>query len=157
MRTWLARWLAGWASAIIRVRHPRAAPIQPSVHRPTRQCCCPTISNAGMEYFTSEQMSELLTSSRSTARFDPEVKAFVNVTSEGGAPDGKYINWLTIKDQAVSITEDVSRVAGHTLVAPGIPVHGYLYDVKSGLLKHVYTAVSGQQQTGAKGPNAASP
>lgn len=110
-----------------------------------------------MEYFTSEQMGELLTSSRATARFDPEVKAFVNVTSEGGAPDGKYINWLTIKDQAVSITEDVNRVAGHTLVAPGIPVHGYLYDVKSGLLKHVYTAVSGQQQTGAKGPNAASP
>lgn len=53
---------------------------------------------------------------------------------------GKYINWLTIKDQAASIREDVDRIVGHPLVNKSIPVHGYLYDVKSGKLGHVYSS-----------------
>jgi len=99
-------------------------------------------TDCGMEYFTSEQLGELLTTSRATAAFDGEAKAFKNVTHEGGAPDGKYINFLTIKDQATSIKEDVARIAAHALTAPGIPIHGYLYDVKTGKLGHVVSAVT---------------
>lgn len=59
--------------------------------------------------------------------------------SGGGAPDGKYINWLTIADQAASIREDVDRIRGHPLVNKTIPVHGYLYHVETGKLQHVYS------------------
>ena len=69
-------------------------------------------------------------------------KAFVNTDAEGGSPAGKYINWLTISDQAASVTDDVNTIASHSLVEPGINVHGYVYDVKSGKLNHILSAVS---------------
>jgi carbonic anhydrase len=53
---------------------------------------------------------------------------------------GKFINWLTIADQAASVKEDVDRIVGHPLVNKSIPVHGYVYDVKSGKLNHIYSA-----------------
>jgi len=46
------------------------------------------------------------------------------------APKAKYINWLTIKDQAQSVLEDVQRIKAHPLVPSDIPVYGYIYDVK---------------------------
>ena len=98
-------------------------------------------TDCGMEYFTSEHMGELLTTSLATAAHDG--KAFQNVTSEGGAPDGKFVNWLTINHgQAKAVTDDVHRIAHHVLVAPGIPVHGYVYDVKTGKLQHILSAVT---------------
>lgn len=94
-------------------------------------------TNCGMEFFTSELIGSLLADSLTTAAFDG--KTFSNATTEGGAPDGKYINWLTITDQAASIKEDVERIRGHPLVNKTIPVHGYIYDVKTGAIKHIYS------------------
>ncbi|PPD17087.1 MAG: carbonic anhydrase, partial [Methylomonas sp.] len=57
-----------------------------------------------------------------------------------GCGEGKYINWLTIKDQAESVLEDVLRIKSHPLVPANIPVYGYIYDVKSGRLLAVPAA-----------------
>ena len=49
----------------------------------------------------------------------------------------KFIEWLTIKDQAQSVKDDVERIAAHPLVPKSIPIYGYVYDVKTGLLIEV--------------------
>ena len=104
-------------------------------------------TDCGMEYFTSADMAALLEGSLATANIVPAPAApkgvtFVNAASAGGCKDGHAIDWLTIADQAASIKADVAKIAGHALVAPGIPVHGYLYDVKTGKLGHVVSAVT---------------
>jgi len=50
------------------------------------------------------------------------------------------IDWLTIKDQAASVTADVARIRAHKLVPAGVPIYGYIYDVKSGRLIEVPAA-----------------
>lgn len=50
------------------------------------------------------------------------------------------MNWLCIKDQRESIRDDVERIVHHPLVDKAIPVHGYLYDVKTGRLHHIHSA-----------------
>ena len=98
-------------------------------------------TDCGMEFFTSEHMGSLLETSLATAAHNG--KQFENVSSEGGAPDGKFVNWLTINHgQAKAVAEDVHRIAKHPLVAPGIPLHGYVYDVKTGKLDHVLSVVT---------------
>ena len=98
-------------------------------------------TNCGMEFFTSEHMGNLLETSLVTAKHDGT--AFQNTQTEGGAPDGKFINWLTINNGLEkAVTEDVHRIAKHPLVAPGIPLHGYIYDVKTGKLNHVLSVVT---------------
>ncbi|MDO9238880.1 MAG: carbonic anhydrase, partial [Methylicorpusculum sp.] len=62
-----------------------------------------------------------------------------------GCTDGKYINWLTIKDQAQSVTEDVMRIKNSPLVPKDIPIYGYVYDVKSGKLIEVPEATAAGQ------------
>ncbi|MDP3330941.1 MAG: carbonic anhydrase, partial [Methylococcaceae bacterium] len=54
-----------------------------------------------------------------------------------GSAEGKYIDWLTIKDQVQSVKEDVTRIKTHPLVPFDIPVYGYIYDVKTGRLIEV--------------------
>jgi carbonic anhydrase len=98
-------------------------------------------TDCGMEYFNGELMGTLLETSLATAAHDG--KAFANVTNEGGAPDGKFINWLTINHgQPKAVADDVHRIARHPLVAKGIPVHGYVYDVKTGKLNHIVSATT---------------
>ena len=98
-------------------------------------------TDCGMEYFTSEHMGGLLTTSLATAAHNG--KEFANVSSEGGAPDGQFVNWLTInKGQAAAVSDDVHRIAKHPLVAAGIPIHGYIYDVKTGKINHVLSVTS---------------
>lgn len=89
-------------------------------------------TDCGMEFFTNDMISGLLENSLETAALDEN--GFHDVGTTPGSPEGKYINWLTIKDQVGSILEDVERVKNHPLVPKNIPVHGYLYDVKSGKL-----------------------
>ncbi|NOQ16784.1 MAG: carbonic anhydrase [Methyloprofundus sp.] len=92
-------------------------------------------TNCGMETFSNEIISELLENSLKTSSVD---SVGWHDSCEGpGSTEGKYINWLTIKDQAVSVTEDVSRIKAHPLVPADIPVYGYIYDVKTGLLIEV--------------------
>jgi len=92
-------------------------------------------TDCGMEFFTNEVISDLLSKSLETAALDEN--GFHDVGEGPGSNEGKYINFLTIPDQAGAVIEDVQRVRNHPLVPKTIPVYGYLYDVKSGKLIEV--------------------
>jgi carbonic anhydrase len=95
-------------------------------------------SNCGMELFSDEIMGELLAGSLGTATFDG--KEWKNPGQRGGSPEGRYIRWLTIRDQKQSVTEDVVRIRNHPLVPRSIPIHGFIYDVATGSLLEVTEA-----------------
>jgi carbonic anhydrase len=92
-------------------------------------------TDCGMQLFTNEIIQELLVKSLETAAIDE--KGWRNVKESGGSAEAKYINFLTFKDLKESITEDVERIRKHPLVSGNIPIYGYIYDVKSGLLIEV--------------------
>ncbi len=100
-------------------------------------------TDCGMETFTNDIMAELLSHSLKTAVIDES--GWHDVGEGPGSPDGKYINWLTIKDQAQSVLDDVIRIKSHPLVPQEIPVYGYIYDVKSGRLIEVPEATKAGQ------------
>ena len=102
----------------------------------------------------------------------PKGVTFKNVDATGGSAAGHNVHWLHIENQEASVKEDVTKIASHELVAvrsphvdtmhthfstlshllstrthishrqPGIPVHGYIYDVKTGKINHVVSAVT---------------
>jgi len=92
-------------------------------------------TDCGMETFSNDIMSKLLSESLVTATNDKN--GWKNVVQGKGSIEGKYINWLTIQDQKQSIIEDLNRIRNHPLVNKEIPVKGYLYDVRSGKLTEV--------------------
>jgi carbonic anhydrase len=97
-------------------------------------------TDCGMETFTDDIMRGLLKSSLKTATID---SSGWHDSGEGpGSSEGQYIDWLTIKDQAVSVTEDVLRIRNHPLVPKNIPVYGYIYDCGSGKLIEVPAATA---------------
>jgi carbonic anhydrase len=95
-------------------------------------------TNCGMELFTDDVIRGLLGSSLDTAALDAD--GFHDVGAGPGSPEAKYIDWLTISDNAQSVAEDVARIRSHPLVPAGIPIHGYLYDVATGRLVEVPAA-----------------
>lgn len=95
-------------------------------------------SDCGMEFFTDEVIRGLLAKSLETAALGAE--GFYDVGTGPGSAEAKYIDWLTISEQAQSVTEDVERIKNHPLVPSGIPVYGYIYDVKTGRLVEVPAA-----------------
>jgi carbonic anhydrase len=92
-------------------------------------------TNCGMEFFTDEVMRGLVANSLETAALGPD--GFTDVGTGPGSAEAKYIDWLTISDQAESVTEDVVRIRSSALVPENIPVYGYIYDVSSGRLVEV--------------------
>lgn len=92
-------------------------------------------TDCGMEFFTNDVMRGLLNSSLETAELTPN--GFRDVGKGPGSRAGEYIEWLTIKDQKQAVLDDVARIRNHDLVPKSIPVHGYLYDVRSGKLLEV--------------------
>lgn len=97
-------------------------------------------TDCGMETFTDEIMRGLLASSLKTASIDA---TGWHDSGEGpGSREGDFVDWLTISDQAQSVTADVTRIRNHPLVPGSIPVYGYLYDVKSGKLIEIPTATT---------------
>ncbi|WP_415878530.1 beta-class carbonic anhydrase [Methylomonas sp. TEB] len=100
-------------------------------------------TDCGMETFTNDIMSDLLASSLKTASVD--ASGWHDSGVGPGSTDGKYINWLTIKNQAESVLEDVKRIKAHSLVPSDIPVYGYVYDVKTGRLIEVPEATAAGQ------------
>jgi carbonic anhydrase len=92
-------------------------------------------TNCGMEFFTNDVMSGLLASSLETASLG--AGGFTDIGKGPGSPEGKYINWQTISDNAQSVAEDVSRIRNHPLVPKNIPIYGYIYDVVTGRLVEV--------------------
>ncbi len=97
-------------------------------------------TDCGMETFTNDIMSNLLNSSLETATVD--ASGWHDIGKGPGSPEGKYINWLTIADNAASVVEDVERIKAHPLVPGYIPVYGYIYDCKSGRLVEVPEATT---------------
>jgi carbonic anhydrase len=97
-------------------------------------------TNCGMEFFTDEVMRGLLASSLETAALGDE--GFYDVGAGPGSAEGDYIDWLTIRDQADSVTADVTRIRNHPLVPADIAIYGYIYDVTSGRLVEVEAATT---------------
>jgi carbonic anhydrase len=95
-------------------------------------------TNCGMEFFTDEVIRGLLANSLQTASLTSE--GFVDVGSGPGSAEARYIDWLTISDNAQSVVDDVTRIRSHPLVPGNIPVYGYIYDVTTGLLVEVTDA-----------------
>lgn len=96
-------------------------------------------TDCGMELFTNEIMGNLLESSLDTATID--AAGWHDVGTGPGSAEGRYINWLTIKNQEQSVTEDVIRIRQHPLVPKYIPIYGFIYDVRTGKLMEVATAM----------------
>jgi carbonic anhydrase len=92
-------------------------------------------TNCGMEFFSDEVIRGLLANSLETAALGPD--GFTDVGTGPGSREGDYIDWLTIKDNAQSVTDDVRRIRNHPLVPGNIPIYGYIYDVATGRLEEV--------------------
>ena len=88
-----------------------------------------------MVTFTDEVMRRLLAENLRTASFDGT--AWRNSGGGPGSDEAEFVSWLTIRDLAQSVREDVHRIQTHPLVAKDIPVYGYIYDVKTGRLQKV--------------------
>ena len=95
-------------------------------------------TNCGMEFFTDDVMRGLLANSLETAALGPQ--GFHDVGNGPGSTEGSYVDWLTIADQEQSVLADVTRIRAHPLVPRGIPIYGYIYDVRTGHLVEVPAA-----------------
>ena len=100
-------------------------------------------TDCGMQYFTDDIIRDLLAQSLETATVDE--KGWHDVGKGPGSDEAKFISFLTIKDLAASVVEDVQRIRRHPLVPGTIPVYGYIYDVKSGQLIEVPEATTAGQ------------
>ncbi len=89
-------------------------------------------SDCGMEFFTNDLMRDLLANSLETAELTPT--GFKDVGAGPGSPEGGFINWLPIANRTQAVIEDVHRIRAHPLVPHNIPIHGFIYDVKTGQL-----------------------
>ncbi len=96
-------------------------------------------TDCGMELFTDEIIRDLLAGSLETATVD--ASGWHDVGQGPGSREGDYIDWLTVKDLAGSVADDVRRVRSHPLVPKTIPIYGYIYDVKTGKLAEVPEAM----------------
>jgi carbonic anhydrase len=95
-------------------------------------------TNCGMELFTDDVMGDLLEDNLETASFDG--KSWTNPKHGGGSASGRFVKWLTIRNQQHSVADDVRRIRSHPLVPPHIPIFGFIYDVTSGRLIEVEEA-----------------
>lgn len=94
-------------------------------------------TDCGMQLFDGDTMAALLETSLATARFDGKV--WTNTAAEGGSTTGHFIQWLTFKDLAKSVVDDVKRIREHPLTPSDVRLHGFIYDVKTGRLLPVET------------------
>lgn len=92
-------------------------------------------TDCGMQLFSDDIISGLLERSLDTAVIDES--GWRDVGNGPGAPEGRYVRWLTIADPHKAVLEDVQRIRNHPLIAPDVPIHGYIYDVRSGRLVEV--------------------
>jgi carbonic anhydrase len=95
-------------------------------------------TDCGMETFTDAVMRSLLRSSLETASHDAD--GWQDEGQGAGSREADFIDWLTIDDQPMSVAADVRRIRQHPLVPSSIPIHGYLYDVRTGRLNDVSEA-----------------
>src|SRR6056297_1076538 len=92
-------------------------------------------TDCGMALFDNDTMGDLLSQSLDTASLDEY--GWHDSNAGGGSREGKYINWLTFKNNAQSVVEDVERIRSSPLVPDTIPIYGFIYDCKTGRLVEV--------------------
>src|SRR6266852_3958676 len=102
-------------------------------------------TNCGMEFFTDALMRDLLARSLETAELSAQ--GFRDVGKGPGSAEAQFVDWLTIADTAQAVVDDVSRIRRHPLVPKGIPIYGYIYDVKTGKLVEVAAATQAGRAT----------
>ena len=103
-------------------------------------------TDCGMAAFTDHQMGALLEGSLNTAELT--AAGFANTDAEGGAVEGRFVNWLTFNDPEAALVADVTRLREHPLVNPSIPIHGFIYDVHTGRLHEVESATAAGRARG---------
>ncbi len=64
-----------------------------------------------------------------------------------GSAEAQFVDWLTISDAAKAVVDDVARIRRHPLVPKSIPIHGYIYDVKTGKLVEIAPATQAGRAT----------
>jgi len=92
-------------------------------------------TDCGMQTFNNEIMADLLAGSLKCATID--ASGWHDCNAGGGTTDGKFVEWLTITDQAKSVLSDVQRIRNNSMVPADIPIYGYIYDTKTGRLIEV--------------------
>ncbi len=97
-------------------------------------------TDCGMLFFTDDVMRTMLASSLETAELTPA--GFRDVGTGPGSTEGEFIDWLTMKDNAAGVIADVKRIRNHPLIPKSIPIHGYIYDVRTGRLEEVPDATT---------------
>lgn len=97
-------------------------------------------TNCGMELFTDEIIRGLLSKSLKTATVD--ASGWHDHNPGPGSHQGDFIDWLTIREQAESVTTDVERIRTHPLVSHEIPIYGFVYDVTNGRFVEVPAATA---------------
>jgi carbonic anhydrase len=90
-------------------------------------------TDCGMETFTDEVMRRLLAASLETATLGPS--GWQDARKGQGSTEAEFVDWLTIRDRYESVAQDVRRIRSHPLVPKGIPIHAFLYDVRTGRLE----------------------
>ena len=92
-------------------------------------------TDCGMGMFTDDTMRTLLAHSLETAALEPD--GWRDTGKGPGSSEGEFIDWLTFKDPGEAVLTDIRRIRAHPLVPDGIPIYGYVYDVRSGRLVEV--------------------
>ena len=90
--------------------------------------------------FTNDVMRDLLSKSLNPASLT--ASGWKDTGKGPGSHEGDFIEWLPIHDQAQSVLDDVRRIKTHPLVPASIPIYGYIFDVKTGLLNEVPEATA---------------
>ena len=96
-------------------------------------------SDCGMMLFDDGVMTSLLEKSLETATIG--AKGWEDHGKGPGSSEGAYLKFLTFKDLAWSVVEDVRRIRRSPLVPGRIPIYGFYYDVKTGALVEVPEAM----------------
>lgn len=95
-------------------------------------------TDCGMELFTDDIIAGLLEKSLETATVS--ASGWQDIGKGPGSVVGRFVKWHTIANLEQSVVDDVLRIRHHPLVPKSIPIHGYIYDVKSGRLVEVPAA-----------------
>lgn len=90
-------------------------------------------TGCGQLMVSEDDMRRMLASSLDPATFDG--KEWRESPGAGpGSTEAQYIDWLTIKDPAQALIDDVRRIRNHPLVPSDVRIYGYVFDVKTGKL-----------------------
>lgn len=92
-------------------------------------------TDCGMETFNNQIMGDLLSSSLKTSSVD--ASGWHDSGQGPGSTDGRFIEWLTIRDQKQSVVDDVQRIRNNSMIPGEIPIYGYIYDCATGKLIEV--------------------